>query len=341
LSGQRFTVTATTQYEDRSAAAVREFSLAAIRVGDRLSVRAVRGGAGLVATRVVRLDASALPDSESAAKAGGTITDYVSVASFRVAGRQVNAASARFEDGGAGELRNGQRVEVEGVLAGDVLMATKVVFKVDDTASPSLGSLEGTITDFVAQARFKVDGQLVDAMQARFENGAANELANGRRVGVTGTVTGGVLVASKVEFKSAPAATTLEIEGAITDYVSAASFKVQGQTVDASKAAISGGTAADLGNGRKVGVVGALSDGVLRAAKVEIKDAPELTEASVKGVITDFVSVANFIVAARRVDASAATFEHGNAADLANGRTIEVEGRLNGAILVAKKVSFQ
>ena len=35
---------------------MREFSLAAIRVGDRLSVRAVRSAAGLVATRVVRRD---------------------------------------------------------------------------------------------------------------------------------------------------------------------------------------------------------------------------------------------------------------------------------------------
>ena len=341
LGGQRFAVTATTQYEDTSAAAVREFSLASIHVGDRLSVCAVRSAAGLVATRIVRRDASAPPDSEASAKTEGTITDFASVANFRVAGRKVNANSARFEGGVAGDLRDGRRVAVEGVLAGDVLMATKVALKTDDGTPPSSGTVEGTITDFVAQARFKVDGQLVDAMQARFENGAASELANGRRVGVTGTLTGGVLVASSVEFKSAPPATTLEVEGAITDYVSAASFKVQGQTVDASKATISGGTVADLGNDRKVGVVGAVSDGVLRASKVEIKDAPELTEASVKGVITEFVSVANFMVAARRVDASAATFEHGSAADLANGRRIEVEGRLNGAILVAKKVAFQ
>jgi hypothetical protein len=289
----------------------------------------------------VRRDASALPDSEASAKAEGAITDFASVASFRVAGRKVNAGSARFEGGVAGDLRDGRRVEVEGVLAGDVLMATKVALKADDGTPPSSGVVEGTITDFVSQARFMVGGLAVDAMQAQFQGGGAGELANGRRVEVSGTLTGGVLVAATVEFKSASPATTLEVEGAITEYVSAASFKVQGQTVDASKATLSGGTAMDLGNGRKVGAVGALSDGVLRASKVEIKDAPELTEASVKGVITDFVSVANFMVAARRVDASVAIFENGNAAGLANGRAIAVEGRLNGAILVAKKVSFQ
>jgi hypothetical protein len=72
-----------------------------------------------------------------------------------------------------------------------------------------------------------------------------------------------------------------------------------------------------------------------------IKDAPELTEASVKGAITNYVSVANFMVAGRKVDASAAPFENGSAANLANGRQVEIEGRLNGAVLVAKKVSFQ
>ena len=341
LSGQRFNVTATTQYEDRSAVAMRDFSLAAIHVGDRLSVRAARSAAGLVATRIVRLDASAPPDSGSATKAEGVITDFVSVASFRVAGRKVNASSAKFEGGIAGDLRDGRRVDVAGVLSGDVLLATAVAFTVDDATPPASGGVEGTITDFISQARFKVDGQLVDAMQALFANGGAADLANGRRVGVVGTMTGGVLVAAKVEFKSAPPATQLEVEGAITDYISVASFKVAGQPVDASAAAISSGTAADLANGRKIGAVGTLSGGVLRAARVEIKDAPELTEASVKGAITNFVSVANFTVAARNVDASAATFEHGSAANLANGRQVEIEGKLKGSVLVAKQVSFQ
>jgi len=341
LNGQRFTVTATTQYEDRSVAAVREFSLAAIRVGDRLSVSAARSAAGLVATRIVRLDASAPPDTEAAAKAEGAITDFVSVASFKVVGRKVNAGSARFENGVAGDLRDGRRVEVEGVLAGDVLMATKVAFVADDPTMPLSGSVEGTINDFVSQAKFKVDGQPVDATQARFENGAATDLANGRRVGVVGAVTGGVFVASTVEFKSAPPATTLEVEGAITDFVAVANFKVAGQPVDASTATITGGTVADLGNGRKVAVAGTVTGGVLRATKVEIKDAPQLIEASVKGVITGFVSVSNFTVAARNIDASAAAFENGSAADLANGRNVEVEGTLKGSILVAKKVSFQ
>lgn len=341
LGGQRVGVTATTQYEDRSAAAVREFGLSAIRVGDRLSVRATRQAAGLVATRVVRLDTAAGGESGIATKVEGAITDFASVANFRVAGRSVNAVSATFAGGVAADLANGRRVVVEGILSGDIALATRVTFQADDAAPPSEQGVEGTISDFVSAARFQVAGVAVDASQASFEEGRAADLANGRQVEVKGTMSGGVLVASKVIFKGDRPATTLEVEGAITDFVSVASFKVDGQAVDASTATITSGTLADLANGRRVGAKGPLVGGVLRATKVEIKDAPEQVEASVKGQITDFASVANFKVAGRRIDASIAKFEHGTASDLANGRKVEIEGRLAGEVLVAKKVSFQ
>lgn len=341
LGGQRVGVTATTQYEDRSAAAVREFGLAAIRVGDRLSMRAARQASGLVATRVVRLDTSVAGEGGAVVKVEGAITDFVSVANFRVAGRGINAASATFESGVAAELRDGRRVAVDGVLAGDVLMATRVTYRADDAAPPTQSSLEGTITEFVSVARFKVAGQAVDASQSAFEDGVAAELVNGREVTVKGTMNAGVLLAAKVTFKADRPTTTLEVEGAITDFASVASFKVGGQQVDASGASIESGTNADLANGRRIGAVGPLIGGVLRATRVEIKDAPEQVEASVKGAITDFVSIANFKVATRRIDATNAKFENGNAANLANGRKVEIEGGLNGEVLVAKKVSFQ
>ena len=113
-----------------------------------------------------------------------------------------------------------------------------------------------------------------------------------------------------------------------------------GQTVDASSARISNGTAGDLANGRRVDVVGSVANGVLRATTVEIKDAPELTEAEVRGTIANFVSVSNFVVAARKIDASRATFEHGSSANLANGVQVEIVGKLVGNVLVADKVAF-
>ncbi len=340
LGGQRFSVPANAQFEDRSALALRDFSLPSIRVGDRLLVYATRNAAGIVATRIVRLDASAPEDTAPATKVEGTVTDFVSVASFKVGGIKVNAGSARFEDGVAADLRDGRRVEVEGVQAGDIVLAIVVEFEDGDAIPPSSSTVQGAITEYVSQARFKVAGQQVDAMQALFEGGVASDLANGRQVSVAGAMTGGVLVASKLVFTSPPSAPKLEVEGSITDFLSVANFKVAGQSVDASAATIANGTSANLVYGRKVGVVGTLVGGVLRATKIEIKDAPEQTEVSVKGVITSFVSISDFTVASRRIDASTATFEHGSAANLANGRHVEVEGRLDGEILVAKKVSF-
>jgi len=340
LGGQRVAVAATTQFEDRSAAAVRDFGLAAVRVGDRLQVSTTRGAAGLVAARVVRVDTAAPSSSGVTAQAEGAISDFMSLASFKVAGQKVNASSARFEGGVAGDLANGRRVNVEGVLAGDVLLATRVALESEDTQAQQSLSIEGSITDFVSRSNFTVSGRRIDASQATFGGGAAADLANGRSVAVAGVLAGEVLVASTVSFRSAPPAATLEIEGAIANFSSIASFKVAGQAVDASNATLSNGKAADLADGRLVTVVGPVVGGVLQATTVEIKDAPELTEANVRGTITNFVSIANFTVAARRIDASKAKFEGGSAAKLANGVQVEVEGKLVGTTLVADTVTI-
>jgi hypothetical protein len=341
LGGQRFMVTATTQFEDRSAAAVRDFGLAAVRVGDRLQVNAVQGAAGLAATRVVRVDPQAAGGSGATSEVEGSITEFASIASFKVAGQTINASSAKIEGGIAGDLAVGRTVAVEGVLAGNILLATRIVLMPADTPPSAAATLEGLITGFVSQANFNVSGQSVDATHASFEGGVAADLANGRSVTVQGVAAGGVFVATKVVFKSATSGSTLEVEGLISSFASVANFKVAGQQVDATSARISNGTAADLANGRKVSVVGPVAGGVLKATTVEIQDAPELTEAEVRGTITNFVSVGNFVVAARKIDASKATFEHGTAANLANGVQVEIAGKLVGNVLVADKVGFE
>lgn len=339
IAGQRIAVTATTQFEDRSVAALRDFNPSAIHIGDRLSISATQGPGGLIANRIVRLDVSAPATSGPDAKAEGVISGFVSIANFIVGGYVINASSASFEHGVAADLSNGRQVEVEGVLAGNVLLATRVSF---ETSTPSNKvSVEGTIASFVSLGNFQVSGQTIDARNAQFEGGTAASLAKGQRVQVEGMLVNGTLVATKVSIESAPSAQTLELEGTITAFVSIKNFTVAGQVVDASQATFSNGTAADLANGRRVQVVGPVMSGVLLATRIEVKDAPEQQEASLKGAITNFVSVANFTVAGRTVDASSATFEDGSAAQLANGRQVEVEGVLVGTVLRAKKVSFE
>jgi hypothetical protein len=56
------------------------------------------------------------------------VTDFVSTASFRVAGQQVDGGAARFEPAGSGaaSIANGRFVEVEGSVVAGVLKAVKV-----------------------------------------------------------------------------------------------------------------------------------------------------------------------------------------------------------------------
>jgi hypothetical protein len=63
----------------------------------------------------------------------------------------------------------------------------------------------------------------------------------------------------------------LEVEGYVSDFVSIANFKVNGQAVDASSAAFRNGTAADIVNGAKVEVEGSVVSGTLVARLVIFK----------------------------------------------------------------------
>jgi len=340
VSAQRVTATPSTQFDDRSAAAAHNFGLAAISVGDRLSVSATHGPAGLMATRITRLDVSAPGGSQPDASAEGTISQFVSTANFMVGGRSVNASSATFVGGVAADLANGKRVEVEGTLSGTILLASIVTFKVEDPSSPGIVEIEGAISGFVSAADFAVAGQKVNASGAVFDGGSAATLANGVRVKATGTVANGVLAAGPVSIKSAPTTTTLEVEGTITNFVSVSNFKVAGQTVNASNASIKNGLASDLANGRQCHATGPAVNGVLQASVVSLEDAPELQGASAKGLITNFVSASNFKVGGRTIDASGASFQNGTAANLGNGVQVEVEGALVGSVLRATKVAF-
>jgi len=341
VGGQVIVANATTQFEDRSAAAEPNFSLAKIKPGDRVSVRAVRGASGLTATRIQRLERGTPPPAQPPVRVTGTVSSFVSTADFVVAGQRVNAVSAQFVNGGASALRDGARVAVDGVPNGAFLVATTVTF-VEDGVGPVVVEIEGTISDFASPASFRVAGQRVDASGATFVNGTIGALANGLRVEVRGVQNGVVLAAQKVTFKGGETTTTIEVEGRIADFSSVSSFRVSGQLVDASGATIRNGTLADLRNDRKVTAKGPLVGAVLRATSVAIEDAPANgQEIHVQGLISGYVSVARFVVAGRTIDASAAEFGDGKATDLRNGRVADVEGVLYDGIVRAKHVEFK
>ena len=183
VGGQLIVANATTQFEDRSSAAEPNFGLAKVKPGDRVSVRAVQGAAGLTATRIQRLERGT-PPAQAPVRVTGTVASFVSTADFWVAGQRVNAASAEFVEGGASMLRDGVRVTVDGVPNGAFLVATTVTFDGDDAGVRPSVEIEGTISEFTSPASFRVAGRRVDATGATFVNGTIGMLANGLRVEV-------------------------------------------------------------------------------------------------------------------------------------------------------------
>lgn len=342
VGGETIAVAASTQFEDNRVPPDPAFGLATLAVGDRVTVKARAGPAGWIALRVERRAADAPPPGAETVKVAGKISGFASIADFTVAGQRVNASGASFDHGRAADLGVGVYVEVEGTLASGILVASRVDVSLPDASEDAQAvKVSGPISAYVSKSSFLVAGQPVDASAATFEDGTAADLANGRTVEATGVVTGGVLRATRIAFASGTEGTELEVEGTIESFASPASFVVAGQKVNAAGATYRNGTVSDLAVGRKVQVKGSLVAGVLMATRVEFDDAPETEDIEVKGTISSFVSVSNFVVAGRKVDASDAEFDDGDASDLANGRSVEVKGTLEGTTLKAEKVKFR
>ncbi len=124
----------------------------------------------------------------------------------------------------------------------------------------------------------------------------------------------------------------VEIEGLVTAMSSASRFMVGRFDVDASAAAYSPSNLQLLA-GLRLKVIGTWKLGVLKASSIEVEDEIALQSVEIKGAIEQFVSVANFVVRGQRCDAASASFTHGTAADLRNGRMIEVKGVKAGDVL--------
>jgi hypothetical protein len=112
----------------------------------------------------------------------------------------------------------------------------------------------------------------VDASNATISGGTSGTLANGVKVEATGVLHNGVLVGSSIRIRQVPGTpgpARYTATGPIVLYNSANyTFKVQGQSIDASSNSVtfSGGTRAQLANQVKVTVVGSqVTNGVLMA----------------------------------------------------------------------------
>jgi Domain of unknown function (DUF5666) len=97
-----------------------------------------------------------------------------------------------------------------------------------------------------------------------------------------------------------------------------------------------GGTRNDILLGTRMEVHGPLAGGIVKATKVELK------EAELKGPVTQVLSPSDFFLGNRHVLANVGTiFEGGTFHDLVVGAHLEVYGPLVGGIVNATKVEFE
>jgi hypothetical protein len=102
---------------------------------------------------------------------------------------------------------------------------------------------------------------------------------------------------------------------------------------------------AGLANGMTVEASGKqFANGLLTADRLRDRDRihwPDGTAVEVEGYVTDFVSISNFKVDTRVVNAASAVIRNGTAADVANGVRVEAEGPIVNGVLVATRLAIK
>jgi hypothetical protein len=238
------------------------------------------------------------------------------------AARMIGFNGAAVSEGAVVRVRASQP-PVGNVLQASVVKAVKAPRLLDGTPA----AVEGRIQQFKSVSDFLVSGTAVDATNATFQNGVAADLAEGKRVVVQGTLANGKLIAKKLRFFRPDQDGEIRLIGMVSDFVSVSSFKVRGVAVDASAARFDGGTATELMNGRLVEIKGAAAGSVVQATEVKFGDAT-LTSGLLTGVVSDFVSTAQFKVGGRDVRLGVnARLVNGTAADIVNGATLWMRGQ--------------
>jgi hypothetical protein len=273
LAGGSFVVMGTTVTTDNATVWADTAGLAALVPGTTLQVWGLPAGPGILLATRVEQHAAATPIVT------GTVQNLdTNARSFTLGGSTVDYRTAAVSGGIDGRpLANGSlvRVRANAPTSPGALTATTVqwwypVPLVDAT----LVQLAGAITDYVGTGSLRVLGVNIDASSAQITGGPASGIGNGVRVEIGGTISNGILKASKLKIRHVPGTggpASFTLIGPVGAFASPASFKVRGQPVDAGGPDVEfvNGAAASLRNGTKITVEGGqVLNGVLLATRV-------------------------------------------------------------------------
>lgn len=328
-------------------------SLASIKVTDRVEVHGILktdslGTVSLQSTLIVQKPAAA------GLRLTGYVTKYdASAMTFVVGAYMVKADAAAIRPAGA-VLTNGDLVTVwsDTDPAGNSITAGTV--RVKGMAGISQGiTASGIISNFTGVDSFKVRNLTVDASQAVMTPDGAT-LGAGKYVVVAGNydASANKVTATSVTIFNSTTPTKVELHGTVTNFVSTSSFSVRGVALDASSAAFTGGTAAQLANGVFVEVHGAVKGNVIMASTVTIQSlsalqAPAGAVIDVSGTVTSFNPASGSYTMTMASGAtlngslgSSMFFDNGTTANLVAGQAISVNGMLSGGMLSTSVINF-
>jgi hypothetical protein len=249
---------------------------------------------------------------------------------------------------GFDSIKVGDVLEVNALF--DATTGHYLAKRIEPKPGATVFKLRGIVASLDPAAKtFKIGGALIDFSGIAATDVPSN-LANGARVRVrlqTAKNASGAWVAISIraEQRKLEDEDEAEVRGIITEFTSQASFSVNGLPVDASNAAFPDGTSG-VKLGANVEVEGAIVNGVLVATKVELEDEHEDRDRNeLHGTISALDTQAKtFVVRGVTVHYSATTaFEDGVAANLANGRQVEVKGSLgtDGTTVEASRIEFE
>ena len=156
----------------------------------------------LQATRIELKD-NIFNTDDSIIEIEGKIFDYVDDSNFKIdgiTGITIDASDANFDDIPNGLLENDLLVEVKGTLNSsfDTITATKIEGEDNTADDADRFELEGIITDYVNDSKFKIGEIMVNASKASREP-TSLILENDAHVEVEGAIVDGILIATEVE----------------------------------------------------------------------------------------------------------------------------------------------
>jgi hypothetical protein len=197
--GQTVKVDNNTVFDGTGVAAITD-----LRIDDMIEVSGFDDGTATGTIRATRIEktGSFTPGTEVEVKGPISRIDTTAM-TFKVRNLVVSYASATLSGFPATGPANGQKVEVKGSqFAGATLIAVQVNAQ-DALQIPDgdKAEIEGLISDFVSLSNFRVSGLSINAGGATIDNPAGVTIANDLKVEVEGSVSDGVLAATKLSVR--------------------------------------------------------------------------------------------------------------------------------------------